>query len=151
VVKPDQLLAGREADLAGDVVHLLAKLVQQVAPDVLAADRRVFGLGLRRPGVGGASRVGAGCLAGLLRAGLSLLGHHPRALAFRLGRRLACLFDHLLEILDDLGLLLAGLFAGVGLAEPLLDLAHPLDDLAKRAVFFFSLALALALTFARLL
>ena len=60
---------------------------------------------------------------------------------------LRSLLDDRVEVLDDLGLLLPGLLAGVGLAEPLLDLAHLLDDLRQRAgpLAFLFLVLVLLL------
>ena len=81
---------------------------------------------------GGPAAVGAGLLAWLARRAsgrvASPCGSSGPATAPR-----SCLICSikLFEVLDDLGLLLPGLLAGVGLAEPLLDLAHLLDDLAS--------------------
>src|SRR4051794_7550734 len=115
-------------------------------PFILAIGEGVLALRLCRLGVGCPLGIRPLRLAGLRAGFLAGLHHHLRALlGFRLGRGLPHLLDELFEVLHDLGLLLAGLFAGVGLAEALLDLAHLLDDLRERAATALFLILVLLL------
>ena len=115
-----------------------------MAPDILAARRGVpvrrFGR-LHRRCPGG---VGAGSLTGLVARLLTLLPHPPHGhRARRAG--LLHLLDQGLDLLDDSLLFGLGIFTGLGLAQPLLDVPHLLDDLAKRAASLLLLA-ALLLT-----
>src|SRR5262249_28924745 len=105
---------------------------------VLVVDDGPFGLVLVLGLVGrdDPPHAGARVRAGAARAGAGLLALHRHLLALALPLPLAGP-DHLqegVEVLDDHLLLLAGLFAGVGLAEALLDLAHLLDGTGKWAV-----------------
>src|SRR4051812_41887516 len=115
-------------------------------PLVLAVHEGVLVLRLGRLGFGRPAGVRARRLAGLSAGLLAGLHRHLGALqGLRLGRGVPHLLDELLEVLDDLGLLLAGLLAGIGLAEALLDLAHLLDDLPERALRLLVLVLLLSL------
>src|SRR5271165_3529183 len=153
-ISPDQLLLGNRQVIATDqlrllgqrfllegVFHFLPELFGQVAPDILPARRGVpvrrFGR-LHRRCPGG---VGAGSLTGLVARLLTLLPHPPHGdRARRAG--LLHLLNEGVDLLDDSLLFGLGIFTGLRLAQPLLDVPHLLDDLAKRAA---SLALLTAL------
>src|SRR5262249_5572058 len=111
------------------------QLLRKVSPRALVADGLVDRGGLDRLHRADTAGVSARLvllarLIPLLLPGLGDLPNPAPALPLPLG--LTDLLDDLIELLDNLPLFLAGLLAGVGLPEPLLDLAHLLDGVSQR-------------------